>query len=205
MFGGLCTITDAGGTTTSFGEPHTPAMMQDIVLGEQDTSWLNILAVKLMSNERLVRRQMRALEYFYRAWPLEPSERFPVLCMTLDAIFGDTNHATQAVVDGVRSVIGAHVEDSRLRHLMDLRASVIHGGAPDVYDSRKYGKYYDEYGEDPIHDMELVVGSCLRQKIFGDSLKEHADPNAATIAKAQASGRLPTKLFRKTILDDVSA
>jgi hypothetical protein len=123
MFGGRCTITDAGGVTTSFGEPHTPAMMSDIVLGKQDTNWLSILATKLMSNERIIRREMRALEYFYRAWPLEPSERFPVLCMTLDAIFGDANHATQAVIDAVRSVIGPHVQDARLRHLMDPRIS----------------------------------------------------------------------------------
>jgi hypothetical protein len=205
MFGGRCTITDAGGTTVSYGEPHTPAMMHDIVIGEQDVDWLNTLAHKLISNERAVRRQMKALEYFYRAWSLEPSERFPVLCMTLDAIFGDANHATQAVIDGVRSVIGTHVQDARLRLLMDLRASVIHGGAPDVYDSRKYGKYYDGYGEDPIRDMELVVGSCLRKTIFGDSLKEHTDPNAAIIAAAQASGRLPKNLFRKTILDDGSS
>jgi hypothetical protein len=203
IFGGRCTITDT--VTTSFGESHTPPLMHDIIINVQDHVWLNIIASKLMTNERAIRRQLRALEYFYRAWQLEPSERFPILCMTLDAIFGDANHATQAVIDGVRGVLGSHIRDARLRDLMDLRASVIHGGAPDVYDSRKYGRYYDDYEADPIHDLELVVASCLRLKIFKGALKEQPDPNAKIIAEAQAKGRLPKNLSRGTILEDVPA
>ena len=202
VFGGCCTIADAA--TTSFGESHTPPLMHNIMIGKQDHAWLSILASKLISNERAVRRQLRALEYFYRAWPLEPSERFPVLCMTLDAIFGDANHATQAVIDGVRGVLGSHVCDARLRQLMELRASVIHGGAPDVYDSRKYGRYYDEYEMDPIRDLELVVASCLRLQIFQETIKEHADPNAKIIEEAQARGHLPRNLSRRTILDNIT-
>jgi hypothetical protein len=203
VFGGRCTITDT--VTTSFGQAHTPPLMHDIIIGEQDRAWLKVLASKLMSNERAIRRQLRALEYFCRAWELDPSERFPILCMTLDAIFGDANHATQAVIDGVRGLLGSHVRDARLRQLMDLRASVIHGGAPDVYDSRKYGRYYDDYEADPIHDLELVVASCLRLQIFGDAMKEHEDPNAKIIAEAQAKGRLPKDVSRGTILEDVPA
>lgn len=200
MFGGHCTIGDR--VTTSFGEAHTPPLMYDITVSDQDHAWLNSLASKLTENERSIRRQIKSLEYFYRAWELEPSERFPVLCMTLDAIFGEANNASQAVIDGVRSVLGSHICEARLRRLMDLRASVIHGGAPDVYDSRKYGRYYDEYEADPIHDLELVVASCLRLKIFDNSLKEHLDPNDKIIKEAQDNGILPKNLSRGTILED---
>lgn len=199
MFGGRCTATEAGTTTVSFGESHTPALMSDIVLDERDADWLNILAAKLTSGEAADRRQMRALEYFYRAWPLDPSERFPVLCMSLDAVFGDASHATASVIDGIRSLVGAHVQEARLRHLLELRASVIHGGAPDVYDSRKYARYYRAYGDDPIRDLELLVGQCLRLRVFDGALTEHADPNADQIAQMRESGRLPKN--RRTILD----
>ncbi len=138
---------------------------------------------------------MKALEYFYRAWGLGPSERFPILCMTLDAIFGNANHASQAVMDGVRAVIGPSVSDSRLRILpVGLRNSVSHGGAPDVYDSRKYGPYFDDYEADPINDLELVIAACLRQHIFQGALAEHPDPNAEMIAEAQTRGNLPHDL-----------
>jgi hypothetical protein len=201
MFGGHCILGDT--TTVSFGQQgHTPPLMYDILVTVDDHEWLAILAKKLLANERPVRRQVRALEYFYRAWESEPSERFPILCMALDGIFGDANHATQAVIDGIWRVIGPHLQYDRLRQLMDLRASVIHGGAPDVYDSRKYGRYYDDFEADPIHDMELVVAECLRLQIFGDGLKQHADPNAQIIAEAQKLGRLPKNLARKTILDE---
>jgi hypothetical protein len=204
MFGGRCTISETGTTTVSFGDAHTPALADNIALREKDANWLSILAIKLVSSEKSVRRQMRALEYFYRAWPLDPSERFPVLCMALDAIFGDANHATGAIIDGIRSVVGSHVQDARLRHLMELRASVIHGGAPDVYDSRKYARYYDEFGDDPIHDLELLVGRCLGTKIFEGALEEHPDPAEDKIAQLQAQGHLPKKLSRRTILDDTT-
>jgi hypothetical protein len=200
VFGGLSTITE-GGISVAFGEPHTPPLSDDIVIDVVDHAWLAILASKLGAVERSVRRQLSALEYFYRAWELDPSERFPILCMALDAIFGDVSHATQAVIESVRSVLGPQIEEQRLRQLMELRASVIHGGAPDVYDSRKYARYYDEYEADPIHDLELVVANCLRRSIFGEAMNEQADPNAAIVAEAQAKGRLPKDLTRSTILN----
>lgn len=189
MFGGSCTIKD--GVSVSSGREHTPAMMHDIVTTDDDHRWLARVSEMLVATDRAVRRQRHALEYFYRAWPLKDPDRFPVLCMALDAIFGDASEATQAVINGVRNTIGPHVDDERLRLLMKLRASVIHGGAPDVYDSSKYGRYYDRYDADPIRDLELVVALCLRTLIFGDNLREHEDPNAALIEELKAKKRIP--------------
>lgn len=200
MFGGRCTLAD--GCPLSFGEPHTPALMDDITIGDDDHAWLSMLAAKIVAPERAIRRQMHALEYFYRAWFLDPRERFPVLCMVLDAAFGDANHATQAVIDGVRTTVGEHVPDARLRALMDLRASVIHGGAPDVYDSRKYARYYDSYDADPILDLELVVTRCLRSLVFEGTMKSHPDPHAAIIQAARDRGQFPKKFNEHTILSE---
>ncbi|TXR50449.1 hypothetical protein [Phyllobacterium endophyticum] len=199
MFGGRCTIGSTA--TTSFGDSHTPPMMHDIIITERDHEWLGILADKLNRNEKALRRQMRALHYFYRAWPLDPSERFAPLCMSLDAIFGEAGSAAQAIIDSVRSVVGSHVEDARLRKLMDLRAAVLHGGAPEVYDSSKYDEYYEAYGTDPIREMELVVAHCLRARVFDFKLIEHDDPNADVIRQAQSVGRFPPNLRLASILD----
>jgi hypothetical protein len=199
VFGGRCTISTTA--TTSFGDAHTPPLMHDIIVTQQDHAWLNQLSDLLATNDKKARRKLRALEYFYRAWDTEASERFPLICMALDAVFGDANRATQAVIDGVRETIGDHVSDARLRKLMYLRAAVIHGGAPDVYDSSKYAEYYEQYHTDPITDMELVVAACLRTAIFGDALNEHADPNAAIIAEQQSKGRLPSRVRYPSILD----
>lgn len=203
MFGGRATLSDS--MTMSFGSPHTPPMMNDIVLTAADEPWLKILAGKLAAGTKAVRRELRALEYFYRAWPLSDSERFPIMCMTLDAAFGEATHATQAVIDGVRKTLGVHVREERLRALMSLRASVIHGGAPDVYDSSKYARYYDDYEADPIRDIELVVVQCLRHRVFGTTMTEHPDPHAAKIAELQAKGRLPRNLVTPSILTDTVA
>jgi hypothetical protein len=198
MFGGWCTIN--GGSQMAFGTPATPPMMENIVITAADHAWLGLLAAKLASPSKADRRQLTALEYFYRAWPLGPAERFPVLCMALDAAFSEASRATQSIVDGVRGTLGDHVDEKRLRDLMEIRASVIHGGAPDVYDSRKYGRYYSAYSEDPIADLGLVVSACLRQRIFGDALTEHGEPYQDIIAKAQATGRMPKAFKTSSIL-----
>jgi len=200
MFGGHCSITDRA--TMKFEDIHTPPLMHDIEIAVDDHAWLKILATKLVSDDKMTRRQIKALEYFYRAWDQKPSERFPTLCMTLDAIFGDAGGATQSVIDGVRNVLGPHVRHERLSLLMKLRGSVIHGGAPDVYESRKYAKYYDTYEADPIHDLELVAAKCLRKVIFRDALKEHADPDSELIAEARMKGMIPEAFEKKSILDD---
>jgi len=202
LFGGRCIF--GGSASTKFGDAHTPPLMHDLVITQADFGWLSVLAEKISRNEKAVRREMRALRYFYRAWFLEPSERFPWLCMSLDAIFGEAGSAAKAVIDSVRDTVGDHVEDARLRRLMDLRAAVLHGGAPNVYESSKYDDYYGAYLVDPVRDLELIVGYCLRTRIFGTALQEHADPNRRIIEEAQAAGRLPANLHPPTILDGSS-
>jgi hypothetical protein len=64
---------------------------------------------------------------------------------------------------------------------LSLRASVIHGGAPDVYDSDSYHRYYENYGDDPIRDLELIAARSLRSVIFAGALVEHPDPYADLI------------------------
>jgi hypothetical protein len=171
MFGGWCALDDG---VISLGDAHTPPLMEDIVISERDHAWLTTLSAKLESTQQDIKKELRALEYFFRAWPLDPSTRFPWLCMALDAIFGEASRATQAVIDAATEHTANPLRDQRLRDLLGgLRAAVIHGGAPDVYDSKKYQKYYDRYDADPIDDLELIVARCLRSVIFGEALQEH--------------------------------
>ena len=185
----------------SFSDSVTPPIMEDIALTSSDKGWLQILANKINNEARAIRRQMTALEYYYRSWALPASERFPILCMALDATYGEATHATAAVIDGVQDTLGP-LDSARLRDLMYIRASVIHGGAPDVYDSRKYGRYYRTHGEDPIEDMGLLVAACLRRKIFGNALVEHVEPHQEIIEKMKAAGRIPSR-SPVTILDGI--
>ena len=197
VWGGHCVVDSR--IAYGFGESWTPPLMQDIVIGARDHGWLAILADLCASEEGAARRQLAALQYYYRAWSLGSSERFPLLCMALEALFGEAGRATAAVLGGVDGAIGP-LDARRLRLLMEIRASVIHGGAPDVYESRKYARYYRRYGDDPIRDMGLVVAACLRQVIFAGALLEHEDPHREIVAQAQASGRIPKGRVRDAVL-----
>jgi hypothetical protein len=200
VFGGYCTV-DRG--HVAYGgkfSPHTPPIGDDIVIAADDHSWLSEVDRLMQSSERDDRRKLFALEYFYRAWPLEKAARFPIFCMALDGVFGDAGRATQSIIDGVRETLGDHVDAARIRDLMKLRASVIHGGAPDVYDSSKYAKYYADYGADPIFDLELVVSECLRKRIFGTLMTPYKDAHAEFIADLQLKSQLPKDLYKDAIV-----
>lgn len=200
MFGGHCTI-DGGVSYTLGGDPHTPALFSDAILTEADKGWLEKLAAMVASPDKATLRKVRALEYFYRAWPLEPAERFPIHFMALDALFGQPDDSTKTVIGALQHVLGTHISYDRLRDLMHMRASVIHGGSPDIYDSSKYPKYYRDYDSNPIVDLELLVVASLRKVLFEGALIQHADPNAALIAELKAKGKLSSKPQPPTILD----
>jgi hypothetical protein len=185
LFGGLCTF--AGSLSMTSGDPHTPALSEDVVIGKTDHGWLAVLAAKLVSPTKVNKRQMRALEYFYRAWVPDPTRRFPTLFGALDAIYGDAGKATQSVIEAVGPVMGSAYDYDRLKLLLGLRASVIHGGAPNVYESSDYHKYYERYEEDATRDLELIVARCLQTVIFGSAMRERPHTHAALIK--QHTGR----------------
>lgn len=199
VFGGQCTI-EREAISYSFEPAHTPPCFYDVIVSAADSEWLEVLSRKLSSSKAKDLRHIKALEYFYRSWEQSPEERFPIYCMALDAIFGDANHATQAVVEGVANTLGIRDQEKRLRDLMGIRASVIHGGAPDVYESSKYPKYFRKHGFDPIIDLELVTSECIRSVAFNGSLTEHPDPNEPMMQKARESGRFPQRVVNHSIL-----
>lgn len=199
IFGGSCTL-DKDITVVPSGEGHTPPLMYDILITSSDHAWLTELDSLLTATDRPTRSKLRALEYFYRAWFLDPHERFAPLCMALDALLGVEHGHTAAAVKFVKATVDPSIDEERLRLLMRVRGAVIHGAAPDVFDSENYEAYWLTYRADPIRDLELIVGKCLRTALFSDRLKHHADPHAEKIAVLQASGRIPTVMEPDAII-----
>jgi hypothetical protein len=199
VFGGKCTLSPSA-TVSASEEAHTPPMMHDIVLTSTDHVWLVKLDYLLASTDKSSRSKLRALEYFYRAWFLDPRERFAPLCMSLDALLGVDHGHTGAAVQFVTSIVDRGIDEQRLRLLMRVRGAVIHGAAPDVYDSENYERYWLEYSTDPIHDLELIVAKCLCENVFGGDLVYHPDPNAALTSKMREQGRIPKTLDPNSII-----
>ena len=202
LHGGYCTISVKAVSCSPGTEPMTPRISSDIILTQADHSWLEILSTLFDSEELAQKSHVRALEYFHRAWFDDPRERFPTLCMSLDSLVGAQYRHTNAAVTFIRSTIGQPIDQDRLRLLMRLRGAVIHGAAPDVYESEHYEAYYSRYGEDPICDLELVVAGCLRQGIFGGKLTAHPDPHADIVKRQQTLGRLPRNVRGRSIIAD---
>lgn len=202
VHGGYCTVANGVVSYTAGTAPMTPRISSDIILTQADHTWLEILSTLFDHEEHAQRSHVRALEYFHRAWFDESRERFPTLCMALDSLVGAQTGHTKAAVDFVVSTLGEPVDQDRLRMLLKLRGAVVHGAAPDVYESQFYDAYYAQYLVDPICDLELVVARCLRQEIFQGKLHAHPDPHAEIITRAQESGRLPRDMRGRSIVAD---
>lgn len=154
------------------GDASTPALGEKLRIEEADHAWLTLLAHKLESDVGRDRKEVLALQYFYRAWVRDPATRVAPLCGALDALFGDQNAATEAMVVAVGAQLGPSFDATRARRLAKLRAGVIHGGAPNIYEASVYHRYYVDYRRDPIRDLELATARCLQHEIFGDAFSE---------------------------------
>jgi hypothetical protein len=203
MFGGACFVCEQGDITINLRvDANTPALAENLNITAADHSWLQTIADKLFSNEPDNRRAVIALEYFFKAWFLTASKRFPWLCMSLDAMF-ENSQDTQTLREQIRSLLGSHICDARLRLLIRLRASVIHGGAPNVYESSKYEKYCLKYNQDPVFDLQVLVARCLNTKIFDGQLPENPHPLSRFKDDHRVSHRLPRSLDEETIMGSV--
>jgi hypothetical protein len=169
------------GATYHSGDFSTPALSQQLQIGAADQTWLALLVEKLESETKDDRKAVLALQYFYRAWVPNPATRVAPLCGALDALFGDRDAATEAMVHAVGGHLGPSFDATRARRLAKLRASVIHGGAPNIYEASVYHRYYVDYRRDPIRDLELVTARCLQHRIFGESLSERPHTHAELI------------------------
>ncbi len=59
---------------------------------------------------------------------------------------------------------------------MSLRGCVGHGRAPNVYEADGYHKYFETWGDDPIHDLELIAARSLKTRISDNALVERPKP-----------------------------
>lgn len=180
MFGGWV-VAGSSYVTSVRAEGHTPPLGYNVAITAADHRWLALLAEKIESSDALARRHMNALEYFYRAWPLSEVERFPILFMVLDAVFGDPSQATAAIVEAVVPIMGPDYDAARIRRLLKLRAAVIHGGAPEIYDSSRYGEYYRDFLVDPVQDLESITARSLSWAIFSGAQVGKAESDYRTL------------------------
>lgn len=196
---GECMIRSGVFSVAPYAPPVAPALMSDLLVEDADHPVWSALDKMLDQADSSTKPILRALEYFHRAWFHEPRERFPLLCMALDAMTNAESAHTDAAVEFVLTTLGSRIQKGRLRALLRLRGAVIHGAAPDVYESRHYVDYYTRYKADPILDLELLVAACLRERGFAELLVVR-DPKRALIEQAQLAGLLPRRLWVKTII-----
>ncbi len=169
------------------GAAATPPLSEKLLLSATDHAWMSTLTQLLESDDAREGKALLALQYFYRAWVRDPATRVAPLCGALDALFGDREAATEAMIDAVGPHLGPSFDATRARRLAKLRAGVIHGGAPNIYEASVYQSYYVDYRQDPIRDLEIATASCLRMAIFGDKLAERPHTHAELIQQITGS------------------
>ena len=99
-------------------------------------------------------------------------------------------NATQSIIDGVKNVLNIDISESRIRLLIQLRGSVIHGRSPEIYDSRKYAKYYKRYRICPSKDLALLVAACLNSTLFDNRIAKQNSKHRDMLKNARTEGKI---------------
>jgi len=179
--------------STSTSGPHTPPIGSPITIENSDHEWLNKLPAILARSSTLAKRHGKALEYYYRAWFMDESDRCFLLFMALDAIFGrDGSGFAVGMKTGIKETLKENIEEKRLDALLRIRNTMLHGGAPDLFASSNYLEYAQKYSTDPSTDVQLVVAKCLRRHIFGE-FRPQENPDAELMQFARTNGLVPSE------------
>lgn len=133
--------------------PHTPPIGSPITIENSDHKWLNKLPTILARSSKLAKRHGKALEYYYRAWFMDDSDRCFLLFMALDAIFGqDGSGFAAGMKAGIQETLKENIEENRLKALLRIRNTMLHGGAPDLFAS---SNYLEHVRLNPVHIQRL--------------------------------------------------
>lgn len=198
--------------TWSTSREHMPPIGYDITLNEDDTWWLDKIDRLLESKTDPDRWTKKAIEYFYLGWFLNENDRVPFNFMTLDALFGQksiNDSKTQKDIGnkrklklGVPRLLSMDINTGRLSDLYDLRSQFLHGGSPDIYDSKRYDRYIRKYSCDPTVDIEFLAASCLRRQLFGVDFQMQPNPYETDIQNLKDRGIIPTQTSLETIIQE---
>lgn len=189
--------------STSTSGPHTPPIGSPITIEDSDHKWLNKLPTILARSSTLTKRHGKALEYYYRAWFMDESDRCFLLFMALNAIFGqDGSTFAAGMKAGIADTLKENIEEKRLDALLRIRNSMLHGGAPDLFASSNYLEYAQKYSSDPSSDVQLLVAKCLRRHIFGDEFRCQDNPDAEIVHFARTQGLIPSETDCSSIVSE---
>jgi hypothetical protein len=179
--------------SVSSSGPHTPPIGSPITIENLDHAWLCNLSRILSRSSTLLKRHGKALEYYYRAWFMDESDRCFLLFMALDAIFGQDGVGFAAgMKKGIAETLQEPIEEKRLDGLLRIRNTMLHGGAPDLFASSNYLKYAQKYSSDPSTDIQLLAAKCLRAQIFGAGFRSQDNPDFEALEFARRQGLIPS-------------
>lgn len=179
--------------SVSSSGPHTPPIGSPITIENVDHGWLCNLSRILARSSTPLKRHGKALEYYYRAWFMDESDRCFLLFMALDAIFGQDGLGFAAgMKKGIADTLHEPIEEKRLDGLLRIRNTMLHGGTPDLFASSKYLEYAQKYSSDPSTDIQLLAAKCLRTQIFGTEFRPQDNPDFEALEFARLQGLIPS-------------
>ena len=84
---------------------------------------------------------------------MDDSDRCFLLFMALDAIFGqDGSGFAAGMKAGIQETLKENIEENRLKALLRIRNTMLHGGAPDLFAS---SNYLEHVRLNPVHIQRL--------------------------------------------------
>jgi hypothetical protein len=146
--------------------PQFPPILSGAALDAQQVAWIGrLLNEPARSSERSL-RMLTCLEYVAAGW--QPAGRLGFVhnAIAFDALFGVNGKVNKSIIDGVKQNAASITDiENRIRLLLKIRNSLLHGSASSVEQTSEYISYWDSYGVDPHEDQVHILRTCLHSLV----------------------------------------
>ncbi len=106
------------------------------------------------ASDEMSRRAIVASQFLHFGFMADGIERFIHFFIVLDALFGVRGSVESSIVTGVEQLFaGDRAWVSRIRHLIDLRNELIHGGSSSIETWSGYSGYVRHFRSTPMDDI----------------------------------------------------
>ena len=163
---------------TSFpSTAHFPYLAYPLILSTQDEGWLSELDRIVDGTSKEDIKSARCLRFLYSAWFAKESERFALLCMSIDALIPANLISMRAKSSWAHEVMGGRVDEWAVEALLkSLRSDIMHGDAPSLVEAKKYRQFVSLYHKEPLDALDALAAEIVRCRVFGQKISERANP-----------------------------
>lgn len=143
-----------------------PSLYFKLKIGNDLSTHLKDISNFMSSMSKESERSILALTNFYKSWFEDEAGQYRTLCTCIESLIEDTSTKSSQKFKNLCLQYSNKFDNNQIRHLLNIRGSIVHGKAPHLSDSSYYDSYFETYLSEPLADLLNIVEIVLKGHIF---------------------------------------